>query len=333
MVKKIRLFGNQTPWNWAINLVYGCNLRCGHCCRCLDKSHTYSYMTKHTWVNLFHIIKTVSPTSRIDICMTGEPTLHPKICQFLRISKKISPLSQIQITTNGTILAKGTLTYRNLFDAGANIVYTDMYAPKSIHEKLAKDSGIPFYKYYETLDKKTKSPWTYHGDPDLQMIILQEQPENWPSSRKRAGLLGTWLNNLDWEAARRFNLYPVKNAISRRCNQPFTIVPIHYTGEYLICCQDGMGESAGLFGNVNEKGVEGFKKYWFGKKLQLIRRNLRIKNRKGNEYCSRCNITFSRCDYKLWTLEELSTYYTGKTWRSLPTLQELTTPNRLISLF
>ena len=271
-------------------------------------------MTKETWINTFNIIKEVSPTCRIDLCVAGEPTLHPDLLNFLKIAREISPLSQIQITTNGTMLASGKITHKQLFDSGANVVYVDMYAPKELHIRLAEESGIQYYEYYKSENRKRLSPWTYHGIPDLKLIVLQEQPANWPKSRYRAGLLGTWYNHLDWPAAEKYGLKPVTQPPNRRCNQPFVYVPIHYSGQYLLCCQDNWGETAGLFGSVNTDGTNGFKKYWFGKEMQIIRGRLRQKNRTDTSYCSRCCITFSRCDLKYWSEEQLGVYYNGQEW-------------------
>lgn len=314
-IKKEKPYGTTSPYAWAIELVHGCNLRCGHCsCRLLPQGK-FQFMKKSVWKKLWSILNEVSPTVRIDLALAGEPTLHPNIVEFLQIARKLAPRSQIQITTNGTMLLKGVVNYKELLNAGANIIYTDMYGPKEKFIKLATKSKFPFYEYYAKPDNAPSS-WTFYG-PHFKLIVLQEQPENWPKSRFRAGLLGTWYNHLDWEAAAKFGLKPVVKPLTRRCNQPFVYVPVHVSGKYLLCCQDNWGETAGKFGSVLE-GVGGFKRYWYGKELQIIRRRLRDKNRAATSYCSRCCITFSRCDYKHWTDEEVSRWWTGKLWRALP---------------
>ena len=317
--KKKKPLGKSTPWAWVFELVHGCNLRCGHCsCRLLEPGK-YSFMDRETWRNGWGVLNEISPHSRVDICLAGEPTLHPHIVQYLRMARKICPTAQIQITTNGTMLRTGRVVYSELLEAGANIIYTDMYGPQEEFRQLAKASGFPWYEYYDALEG-APSPWTYHG-PDLKMIVLQEQPENWPKSRFKAGLMGTWYNHLDWEAAARFGLSPVIKPLTRRCNQPFIYVPVHVDGSYLLCCQDNWGETAGLFGNVHS-GVVGFKKYWFGKEMQIIRGRLRNKNRKDTSYCSRCCITFSRCDYIYWKHDPLTKFWDGSNWASIEAGEE-----------
>jgi len=314
-IKKEKPYGSHSPYAWVIELVHGCNLRCGHCsCRLLPLNE-YQYMTEDVWRHAWSVMNAVSPSIRADICLAGEPTLHPSIVPFLEIARGLAPKSQIQITTNGTMLLKGAVLYKDLLDAGANIIYTDMYGPKNEFKRLAAESGYPFYEYYSKPDK-APSPWTYYG-PHLKLIVLQEQPDNWPKSRFKAGLLGTWYNHLDWDAAKKYGLFPVTNPPARRCNQPFIYVPVHVSGSYLLCCQDNWGETAGKFGSVLD-GIDGFRAYWYGMELQMIRRRLRAKNRRLTSYCSRCSITFSRCDYKHWTDADVSRWWDGAAWQSLP---------------
>ena len=314
MIKKIKPLGKFSPYAWVIEPVHGCNLSCGHCSCRLDKPKKFTFITDETWMNAWKIIATYNPTCRVDLCLGGEPTLHPRIYHLLKMARLISPMSQIQITTNGTMLLKRKVNYRDLLNSGANIIYTDMYGPQERYIEMAKASGFQWYEYYKKPEGAI-SPWTYTG-PQLKIIVLQEQPENWPKSRLRAGLLGTWFNHLDWPAAAKFGLFPVTDPPKRRCNQPFIYVPVDAGGNYLLCCQDNVGETAGMFGNVNE-GPEGFLKYWFGKTMQEYRINLRQKNRAGNSQCSRCCITFSRCDFKHWTDQQVNQYWDGVKWQQI----------------
>lgn len=311
-VAKIRPLGTQSPYFWGVEPVDGCNLKCGHCSCALNVPGQYHFMTEETWRSTFQVINAVTPYCRVDLNFAGEPTLHPRLTEFLSIARKLCPNMQLQITTNGTMLRVGKVKYRDLLAAGANIIYTDMYGTKERFFQLAEESGEDWYEYYNK-PEGAPSPWTYWG-PQVRMIVLQENPSNWPESRKRAGLLGTWLNHLDWEAAKPFGMKPVTEPIHRRCNQPFILVGVKASGDYVLCCQDSTGETAGMLGNVRE-GVEGFKRFWFGKMMQQVRFHLRNKDRGKIPYCAKCNITFSRCDFKHWTDEQVGKYWDGSQWR------------------
>lgn len=315
-MKKIKPLGSTSPIVWVVEPSFGCNLKCGHCCAGLIQDDDKAMMSEDAWRATFSIMNEVSPTVRVDICgVVGEPTLHPHLTEWLRIARELAPLAQIQITTNGTKLLTGSVSYKGLLDAGANIIYTDQYGPHARFERLAEESGYPWYRYYDK-PEGTQSHWQYRG-PEVKQIILMEEPSTWPKSRYSANLLGNWYGNLDWEAGKQFNMRPLHKPLERRCNQPFLYVTVAASGSYLLCCQDGMHKSEGKFGCVLE-GVEGFRRFWYGREMQLVRRRLRLKNRADTDYaCAKCNITFSRCDFKHWKDDEVKRWWDGETWHDL----------------
>jgi len=323
-IKKIKPLGNTSPWGWLIEPSFGCNLKCGHCCAelipenqklhpTLDPKFRAELMSLETWESTYKILNEVSPTVRVDLCgFVGEPTIHPNLTEWLSIARELAPLAQIQITTNGTMLREGKVNYKALLDAGANIIYTDQYGPNSLFENLAKKSGYPYYQYYDK-PNDAPSPWKYYG-PHLKIIVLMDPPHKWPKSRFNANLLGNWYGNLNWKKGKRFGMSPLNKPLERRCNQPFLYVSVASNGNYLLCCQDGMHTFNGMFENVSE-GVEGFRDFWYGEKMQIIRRRLRNKDRAGTkEACAKCNITFSRSDFRLWKEEQLDMWYSEGNW-------------------
>jgi hypothetical protein len=273
-------------------------------------------MAAETWVNTFKIINEVSPTIRVDLCgFVGEPTLNDHLVEWLPIARELAPRVQIQITTNGTMLKAGKVTYADLLNAGANIIYTDQYGTHEQFEKLARESGYPFYQYYGPDGEKMPTPWKYYG-PHVKLIVLMDHPGTWPKSRLRAGLLGNWYGNMNWDRGKRFGMKPVEGPLQRRCNQPFLYVTVAASGNYLLCCQDGLQVTSGKFGSVNE-GMDGFKRFWFGQEMQTVRTRLRNKDRTTSYACAKCNITFSRCDFKHWSDDQVGQFWNGQSWQPL----------------
>lgn len=314
--KKVRPLGITSPIVWSIEPAFGCNLACAHCCADLIPKNKNNLMTEDVWRATFSIINEVSPFVRVDLCgFVGEPTLNNHLLDFLPIARELAPNVQIQITTNGTKLLTGKYKMKDLLDAGANILYVDQYGDHKKYQKFAEESGYPYYEYYNA-PENAPSPWRYWG-PDQKMIVLMEEPSTWPQSRLKAGLLGNWYGNMNWErgeAQKYFKMTPLVESLVRRCNQPFQFVTVASNGSYLLCCQDGLQITNGKFGNVLE-GVEGFKRFWYGEEMQTVRRRLFYKNRKDTEYaCKKCNVTFSRCDYRHWGIEEISKFYDGNNW-------------------
>jgi len=317
--KKIKPLGSTSPIVWSIEPAFGCNLKCDHCCADLIPKSNNNKMNELVWKRTFEILNEVSPTVRVDLCgFVGEPTLNDELLTLLPVARELAPLTQIQITTNGTKLLSGKYKMKDLLDAGANVLYVDQYGPHERYEQLATESGYPFYSYYNK-PENAPSPWKYHG-PDLKIIVLMDEPSTWPKSRLRAGLLGNWYGNMNWDrgtAQKNFNMRPLEKPLTRRCNQPFLYVTVASDGSYLLCCQDGLQVTKGKFGNVLD-GVDGFKKFWYGEEMQTIRRRLRYKNRADTPYaCNKCNVTFSRCDLKHWNESEIFKYWNGTDWTQL----------------
>ena len=321
-IKKIKPLGSTSPIVWVVEPSFGCNLKCAHCCAGLIKDEDKNMMTKDVWCKVFETINAVSPTVRVDICgVVGEPTLNPHLTEWLPLARKLAPLCQIQITTNGTMLRSGMITHKALLDAGANIIYVDQYAKHEVHEELAEASGYPYYQYYgDVKGDQPWTPWKFYG-PHIKMIVLMDHPGTWPKSRLRANILGNWYGNLDWSRATpRFGMTPLAKPLTRRCNQPFLYVTVAASGDYLLCCQDGMHATAGKFGNVLS-GPDGFKAFWYGKEMQTVRRRLREKDRAATPYaCQKCNITFSRCDFRHWEDKEVQSWFDGNAWTNFSPL-------------
>jgi hypothetical protein len=322
--------GKLSPSSWALEPVRGCNLACGCCATALFPKKKFNFISLKTWEQMITLMKEITPYIRIEFANAGEPTLHPKLTEILRMGREISPFTFFQVITNGTTLIDGKITYDDMFKAGANIIYVDMYAPEDKHISLAKNSG---YHWYLRRNKKKEDPaaWTYHRDMGIKCIILQENPYNWGKNKKRT-YFSTFFNNLDWEKAKSLNIKPVDLAPRRRCSQPFRVVNVSYDGFYSFCCFDFMRYVYGKIGNV-ESGVQGFLEFWLGEYMQDVRKRLHNKDRRSHNLCSKCAFCSSYGDIPVWKDDEvLDFYYSNNSWKkNNPELTKI--PNLTLSSF
>lgn len=268
-----------------------------------------------------------SPYTRLELAQGGEPTLHPHLLEYIKIAKKLTPTTQLQVTTNGVNILNGRYTFKQLFDAGASSVYIDMYSSVDKFITLAKKAGkgVEWYKYDKPREiasnPKHRMANTYYGDPNMKLIILQDHPEERLKWRK-VGRLSTWLNHIEWDKSIPYGLVPVREPYHRKCTLPMRYTSLSVDGDYIFCCIDFWCETAGLLGNVSQ-GVEGFKEYWFGRLNQSIRRHLRTGDRGNIPYCSRCNCAFSKCDWvRLWPDEAYESYLENGKWQPLPPIEK-----------
>lgn len=320
-IKKVKPMGKLSPWVWSVEIVRGCNLKCWHCtAHLIEANESPRFMSMNTWESMCKIMAESTPFTRLELAQGGEPTLHPHLLECIKMAKRISPTTQLQVTTNGLTLLSGKITFKEIFDAGASMVYIDMYGPLSKYLELVKESGAEWYKY-DKPRKIASSPDhrmanTYYGDP-MKLVILQDHPEERLKWRK-VGRLSTFFNHVDWNRCLPYGLVPVREPLQRKCNLPMRYVSLSVDGDYIFCCIDFWCESAGLLGNVSD-GSKGFNEYWFGRLTQSIRRHIKVGNRSLVPYCSRCNCAFSKCDWTgMWPDEAYESYFENGEWKKLP---------------
>lgn len=314
-VESRRPLGKLNPWAWWVEITRGCNLRCAFCATRLLPEGPQHFMDEETWRALVSVVAEVTPYGRLELGQAGEPALHPQILDFLRIARELAPHVQLLTYTNGTTLVSGQLTYKQLFDAGLNAAFVDMYAPVRTHEKLARESGAYWFRQ---VDKPKDAPniFTYQNDPEMRVIMLAQNPYDWqPSKRGRVGM-STFFNDLDWEAASAFGLEPVTQAPHRRCDLPSKFPTVNWDGTFLFCCFDYMRHSVDRFGNI-KGGLDDFLAYWLGSYMQDTRRMLDAKDRERHAYCSKCAFTSIRCDIPYWK-GGTDQAWNGTEWRELP---------------
>jgi len=309
-----RPLGKFNIWAWWVELVRGCNLACWHCPTRLLPKNKILFMTEDVWLSMLKVIKEVTPRTRLEFGNAGEPTLHPALLEYLKLARKICPDIQILTYTNGTKLIEGSLTYKQLFDAGLNRVFVDMYSPYIEHKKLAKESGYSWF-YQDTKSVNDTNVFSNCHKPDSHIIMLAENPSHWSHRKLSRGYLSTFFNDLDWSVAIKHGLKPTANPIERKCDLPFKFINVNYDGSFVFCCFDYMRHTIENFGNINE-GLEAFINFWFGKYMQNTRKNVADKNRKLHEYCAKCSFTSVRCDIPCWSEEVLNQYWKNNGWHN-----------------
>lgn len=312
-INKKRPLGKFNPWAWWVEITRGCNIKCGHCPTVLFPEGYREYMPRDVWVSMLKVINEITPYSRLELCNAGEPTLHPDLLEYLHIARKICPNLQILTYTNGTMLTNGKLTYKQLFDAGLNMVFVDMYAPFEKHKQIAEQSG--YYWFFQD-DKPKDAPniFQYQNNPNAHYIMLANPPSKWSKRKLGRGYLQTFFNDLDFEQAAKFGIKPVTQAPNRRCDLPYKFVNVNWDGTFIFCCFDYMRHTVNEFGNIKE-GVDGFMKFWLGKYMQHTRQKVNAKDRNSHEYCCKCRFTAIRCDIPCWKNEGIiDKYWDGVKW-------------------
>lgn len=85
-----------------IHLVHACNLSCESCSHYSDQGHDgiVSLEDADRWMKLWN--RRVSP-KRFSL-LGGEPTIHPRLAEFVALSRSNWPEAELQLVTNGFLL-------------------------------------------------------------------------------------------------------------------------------------------------------------------------------------------------------------------------------------
>jgi hypothetical protein len=85
-----------------IHLVHACNLTCESCSHYSNQGHEgiVSLEEADSWMNLWN--RRLSPT--VFSLLGGEPAIHPRLPEFVALSRKNWPEARLQLVTNGFLL-------------------------------------------------------------------------------------------------------------------------------------------------------------------------------------------------------------------------------------
>src|SRR6185312_1690459 len=94
--------GRIQTWSLETHLVDHCNLRCASCCQ-LSPHQPERFLEPEVLArDLERAAAVLQP--RVFKFTGGEPTLHPRIVECLRVARASGISQRLQVTTNGTRL-------------------------------------------------------------------------------------------------------------------------------------------------------------------------------------------------------------------------------------
>jgi hypothetical protein len=152
--KLYNIFLRTTPraniGSLTIPVVEHCNLRCRGCDHCAPLAEKEFMRIEVFEKDMDRLAKlSGSRVSVIDL-IGGEPLLHPKLCDFVKIARKYFPATRIRIITNALLLEKQTIEFWQCFhdnDADVHVTKYPLNINWTVIEEKAKQYDVKF-KYY-----------------------------------------------------------------------------------------------------------------------------------------------------------------------------------------
>lgn len=235
----------DNPNSVQIEFVQGCPLMCEFC-GLQGMERKMHFMSKETLQRIVGEIARLGWTSRIEIAMHGEPTMHPEFTEMVGIVRKALPKNYIMMLTNGFGLRENAaFKTAALFGAGLNCLGIEEYESAPSKEWVNAIRGS-----YAQANVETSYPGIIKNYP-------QCGPEGNPHHREKKARI-VFIAAIDTETSGTHACLgnhcgaaaPLNDKqAGKRCTRPFRELAIRWDGNVAVCCNDFRGEF--LVGNVN----------------------------------------------------------------------------------
>lgn len=219
---------------------------------------------------------------RIEYALHGEPSMHPRIEDFIAVTRKHLPDAYLMMTSNGSGIVKNAREkVEAFFEAGLNTLALDDYkhapgwVPNIISQLDAGDDdplgGRRSYRIYRYPKQLDGNPHKRHHK--RKVTILNDISDNTTGTHQLTNQGGAVFSS---------------EAISERCAKPFRELSIRWDGNVALCCDDWPGKYK--IGNVNELTLY---ELWYHPRMEAARRRLYAKDRNFGA-CKGCNVRTKR---------------------------------------
>ena len=250
-----------------------CNRKCIFCPR-IDPE-VYPNRKKHLTVELYEKVMRelaeIKYTGGISYSGFGEPFLHPKMEELIRITRKYIPGCLLEVYSNGDFDEVERL--KAIFNAELDTLIISMY------------DGKEQIEHFNKVRKKTNL-----STKQILLRIRYKPPED------HYGL--TISNRTGTIDLSHLGIGMLTEPLKHPCFYPHYRLMVDYNGEVLLCSHDWAKKS--IVGNLNDQGIY---EIWMNKRMHYARQCLGLGDRSPAP-CNQCNVKGTRMGgghFSLWT--------------------------------
>ena len=282
-----------------IQTIQFCNLKCSFCPnhymiwdRIDNKKRgiPYNSMSFKNYEKIMINLKELGYKGRVSPYLMNESLVDKdRIVEFIKITRKYLPQSEIVINTNATFLNKKILI--DMIEAGLNRLCIDDYFGEKNRENLTR-------LLVSVCESTNYEKWPYEGmcEVELAGMIPNLKQIKSPTTDKENNIIRNERGNpiatdekmifpyTYWNRGGLLNLNSDIQVPQKDCNYPSKQMFINWKGDSLLCCCDW--EEMVIMGNIIEDNIE---KVWTNDKFQHYRSTLKKGERKKLKLCENCN--------------------------------------------
>jgi len=281
------LASSALPPMVAIELTNNCNLRCAKC-PLVRTSRARGFIDDALFEKILHDIKTAGAPTEIALSGSGEPTLHPRLVEYVKAARSIPNVGVIGFATNGVDL--NPELSQKLLDAGltrlkASLDTDDPDQYRRLNGRDAYPQVVENFLRFCEINKATGNrcrvtvkATLYNND----FSLARRLKEKWGSHVYQVRV--TPVHN--WGGARAQKLNTEKTA-RRVCAFPWNQIQILRDGQITLCCMDSM-EGHFKMGNAQEINLSD---YWLHDPgLRRVRQQMEAMDLSALPACAECDM-------------------------------------------
>lgn len=240
-----------------------CNRVCFFCPR-VDPE-IFPNVNEHITLNLYRKImsdlKDIDYTGRVSYSGFGEPLLHPKHLDLIKITRELLPDCWLDMVSNGDRITAKKMT--ELFDAGLTTLLISMY------------DGPEQIEHFESIISEAQLP---EGSVILRKRYLPPEESYGINVTNRAGMV----------SVKEIGVTVLTEAMKHPCYYTHYRMMIDYTGEVLLCPHD-WGKKL-IVGDLHKQSIL---EIWTGRLLTSVRKRLGEGDR-AFPPCNKCDVLGTR---------------------------------------
>ena len=253
----------------AVELTNTCNLSCAKC-PLIRSSREKGFIGDELFKKILRDIESAGTPTEIALSGSGEPTLHPRLVDYVKAARSIPNIGVIGFATNGVEL--NPPLSQELLDAGLTRLKASLDTDDSeTYRRLngrdvywqAEENFIQFCEVNKSTGNRCKvtlKATLYKND----LSLAKRLKEKWAQHVDQVRI--TPVHNWGGSITKKLN----SNApVSQPCAMLWQQIQVLWDGQITLCCMDSM-EGRFNMGNVREKYLSHYWLYDTG--LHSIRR-------------------------------------------------------------
>jgi MoaA/NifB/PqqE/SkfB family radical SAM enzyme len=268
----------------AIELTNNCNLQCAKC-PTNESGRARGYLDGSLYRKLLSDVERAGTPVEIALSGAGEPTLHPRVVDFVHYARRLPNVTVTGFATNAVVLTPELS--EGLLAAGLNRIKLSLDTDDRV-EYLRFNRVDAYEQAVKNLEYflKVRKSAPYNCVVTLKVTLYKRNVEMANRMRERWGplidqLRVTGLHN--WAGLRGKRTGPAR---TQACDVLWNHVQILWDGQITLCCLDSM-EGFFNMGNLANRDIS---EYWrHDEGLNRIRRQHLCGDFSGLPVCARCS--------------------------------------------